>query len=121
MGIKGGMRPIYAEDEWPEIDGIDRSQVIKAMEGNRTLFLRLLPLFIEQQGAELARIREDWSADAREDAARRLHSLRGSAAQIGALDVLRAALAAEAAVKESSADAETLLQALTREFHQTKR
>ena len=114
------LRPA-ADTDWPEIDGIDRSHARRALEGNRALFLRLLPLFIEQQGAELARIREDWSADARKDAARRLHSLRGGAAQIGALDVCRAALAAEEAVKGSSADAEALLQALTREFERLAR
>lgn len=76
---------------FPRIEGIDHEHAMQTMNHNPDLFKRLLPIFIQENRHVAQQTRDDLANGAREQAAQRLHSLRGSASQLGALRVLELA------------------------------
>ena len=82
--------PMYGKD-WSLLSGL----IDCIMEGDLSLFMRLLQLFIEQQSSVVERVREALCTGAREEASHRLHNLCGGGAQIGVLDLSRAASEAQ--------------------------
>lgn len=72
---------------FPTIDGIDHEHAMLTMSHNPDLFKRLLPIFISENRHIAQQTREDLANGLSEKAAQRLHALRGSASQVGALKV----------------------------------
>jgi predicted ATPase/signal transduction histidine kinase/CheY-like chemotaxis protein len=77
----------------PPLAGINSTLGLSHVTNNRELYLQLLQRFRSAQREAVIEIRHDCNRLQRHDATRRAHSLRGVAANIGALEV---ALAAEA-------------------------
>lgn len=59
----------------------------------------LARLFIEDSGQRLTALRAAWAAGKADDAARAAHTIKGAAANVGAVRVVKAAVAVEAACR----------------------
>ncbi len=101
-----------AEIVWPEIPGIDGSEAARRLGGDRTLFLALLNRLTKQFGDVAEHIRADLANGNSKDALRRLHTLRGAAANLAARDVASLAQSLETAIKNGGLADTTLLVAL---------
>ncbi len=125
---------VPAQDALPNFPGLDTVAGLTSVGGRVTSYRRVLVMFIEHHADDPARIRTAL-ADGNLDEARRLaHSLKGTAATLGAEPLRAAALALETAIK-SRADAvtieaeivamtpvlESLLDALRAHFQPTSR
>ncbi|MDQ5908646.1 MAG: hypothetical protein QG599_738, partial [Pseudomonadota bacterium] len=99
------------DDEFPDIPGIDRVRAAQVLGQNRAFFLRLLAGFVDQFTNAVALTRRDLAQDDREAAIHRLHTLRGNAGHLGALDLMRSAGELEEAIERGEADVETWLLA----------
>ncbi len=77
----------------------------------------LTTLFTEDSAARLVSLREAWAAGRTADAARAAHTIKGSAANVGAVRVVEAALAVEAATAGSVDDG--LVQRLSDELERS--
>jgi signal transduction histidine kinase/CheY-like chemotaxis protein/HAMP domain-containing protein len=100
-------------DRLPALAGLDTQDGLARVGGNRTLYLKLLRQFIEQQGPAVEQITE---ALARGDvglAERIAHSLKGVAANLGATQVPSAAGALEQSIRDG-ADAKDVRAATQR-------
>src|SRR6185295_6329123 len=87
-------------DGLPALAGLDTKDGLSRVGGNRTLYLKLLRQFVEQQGRAVEQIAE---ALARGDVAlaeRIAHSLKGVAANLGATQVPSAAGALEKLIRD---------------------
>jgi PAS domain S-box-containing protein len=84
--------------EFPVIAGIDRDHAAQVTDDDRAFFLRLLQRFADDFTTAAAQTRHDLAAGERAAAARRMHSLRGSAAYIGALELMATAGGLEEAI-----------------------
>ena len=99
-------RPPVKPEPWPqpalfpEIGGIDSGRASQLMSGNLALYSSLLSRlaanFAQTPGLAMA----DFKAGQTEQAARRLHTLRGAAGNVGALEVAGLAGEAEEAIRE---------------------
>jgi signal transduction histidine kinase/DNA-binding NarL/FixJ family response regulator len=85
----------FSDDGFPKIEGIDSVHAMKTMNHNPDLFKRLLRLFITENGAIAQATLTALKQGGHEQAARHMHSLRGGAGQIGALEIRDLALAIE--------------------------
>ncbi len=96
-----------------EAPGIDMRQVSRRLGGDRTLFTSLLIRFVREFTDAVSQIRRDLAAENPEGAARTLHTLRGAAGNIAAVDVMERAHRAENAVRHGlSAEIPPLLERL---------
>ena len=85
-------------DTLPDIAGLSISDGLRGMLGNLERYRRVIGMFAKTHRNNPAHLRQ-YLADGRNDEARRLiHTLRGSAASIGALDVTHCASTLEAAL-----------------------
>ena len=91
-----------------ETAAIDRAHLKQMTFGDRSLECELLQLFDRQAEVLMARMRQSDAAVL----AMLAHTLKGSAAGIGANDVARAAAAAERAASAPSAERTAALQTL---------
>jgi len=83
-----------------DIPGIDMRQASLRLGGDSELFASLLTR-LDQQFAEVAScVRTDLAAGKADDAARRLHTLRGAAGNVAAVAVASLASLAEAAIRD---------------------
>lgn len=73
------------EQAFPRIAHIDILHATQTMNHNPKLFLRLVHIFLEDQRDIVSNVQRDLENGENLSAANRLHSLRGGAAQIGAL------------------------------------
>ncbi len=96
-------------DSFPEIPGIDPARVVATCGRDLSFFLRLLGGFCAEFAAAPAQTRADLARGERETAARRMHTLRGNAASLGALEPARAAGALETAIERGETDLELQL------------
>lgn len=96
----------------PDVPGIDQRLAERLVNGDRDLFLRLLDVFVEAHGDAVARAREDLAAGASASAARRLHTLRGGARRLGAVDVAVLAEELEDAITQGETELQFELDAL---------
>jgi signal transduction histidine kinase/HPt (histidine-containing phosphotransfer) domain-containing protein len=90
---------------WPHIEGIDSREVAQRLGGDVQLFTAMLDHLL-RDAADLADGCDPgpWDAERREQAAARMHRLRGGAAVLGARRVQRVAGEAEMALKSGAAD-----------------
>ncbi len=84
--------------DFPAIDGLDTKRAAILLGNDRSFFLALLRDFDRDFGAIVADTRADLEAGKGHEAARRLHSLRGLAGNIGAMDLISPASALESAI-----------------------
>jgi PAS domain S-box-containing protein len=96
-----------------ELPGFDLVPVTGLMRGDRLTVRRLLNTFARQEGATVAAVRALVAQGELDQAAQRLHRLRGGAEALGGLAVTQAALQAEQALRQR-APAEEDLAALDR-------
>jgi len=97
---------------FPAIAGIDREQARENLSGNRTLFLRLLGLFLAESAALVSQVREELAGGLRDAAARRLHSLKGNAGSLGAMAIMALAGQLEEAIDGGDRDIDEALAEL---------
>jgi signal transduction histidine kinase/DNA-binding response OmpR family regulator len=103
-------RPHRVQDNgMPQLDKINAAHAFKTMNGNGEMFTRLLRLFLEEHAEAVALARKDMNEGFKDRAARRLHTIRGGAGQLGALELQSAAQAAEQAIATQSANIEEAL------------
>jgi signal transduction histidine kinase/ligand-binding sensor domain-containing protein/HPt (histidine-containing phosphotransfer) domain-containing protein/ActR/RegA family two-component response regulator len=89
-------------DDLPSLAGIDSRRGLANVVGNRVLYVELLKRFMVSQRDTAAQLRGELDAGDATAAQRRAHSLRSVAANIGALDVERAAEAVETCLREGN-------------------
>ena len=100
--------PAPAESNaFPEIDGIDTTRAARRLGGDRAMFIGLLQHFVADNRDAAAETRARLAAGDLEAAARRMHTLRGNAGFICALDLMDSAGELEKAI-EAGADATDL-------------
>jgi signal transduction histidine kinase/CheY-like chemotaxis protein/HPt (histidine-containing phosphotransfer) domain-containing protein len=87
-------------DDLPPLPGIDKVVGLKVARNKIALYRKLLTLFLETKQGFVEEFRSAWDAGDRETATRAAHSLKGVAANIGALELSRAAAALELACRE---------------------
>ncbi|MBC8037714.1 MAG: response regulator, partial [Rhizobiales bacterium] len=92
------------DEDFPTISGIDSRQASLRLAGNRKLFLSLLYQLADKFDGEAESVREAIVATRWDDAARRLHALRGVAGNVSAIEVATLASAAEAAIRDGRQD-----------------
>lgn len=83
-----------------EIPGLDTAPVLERMEGDVNLFHSLLRPLLSDSGQTAYLAMEDVTAGRYEQAARRLHTLRGALANIGATEICARALEIERAIRD---------------------
>src|SRR5262249_13958153 len=89
-----------AEDELPAINGLDTKDGLTRVAGNRKLYLKLLRMFVEEQGQALERIAAALAKEEASVAERLAHTLKGVAGNIGAKGVQMAAGSLEKAIRD---------------------
>jgi signal transduction histidine kinase/DNA-binding response OmpR family regulator len=97
---------------FPNIDGIDQHHAMLTMNHDPKLFMRLLQIFIDENKSIAMQTRADLDKGLNDQAAQRLHSLRGSASQLGALKLIDLAQEIETAIRSESVVPAGLIDAL---------
>ncbi len=101
-----------ARERLPRIDGLDAEAGVARMRGRVDAYAALLERFADHHAGDGARIRDALARGDDEDARRLVHSLKGVAASLGALDLPAAAAALEPALAQP--DSELARDALLR-------
>ena len=99
-------------DDFPLIPGIDRDRAALATGRDRAFFLTQLGRLLRDSASAAADTRLALLAGDRETAARRMHSLKGNAGNLGALELMRTAAALETAIQDRPAELETTSEGL---------
>lgn len=86
-------------DAYPPIAGIDTARAALSTGHDLGFFLALLERFVTETRGVGATTRDDLSRGDRASAARRMHSVKGNAGNIAALEVMRLAAAVEDAIR----------------------
>jgi two-component system sensor histidine kinase/response regulator len=94
------------------LPGLDLTQGLKAVRGNRERYLSLVGMFLEAHAGDAARLREQLAAADWEAIRLLAHSVKGVAATLGAAALTVAALDLETAVRESGAPEAARIAAL---------
>ncbi len=97
-------------NQLPVIAGLDTVQVAAMLGDDRDLFLELLNDFASEFGCVVEAVRSDLARDDQEQAARRLHGLRGAAGYIGATDLVRVAQELETAIVDGTTHLAPLIE-----------
>ncbi len=97
----------------PRIPGIDTGRVTVMFGNDRQFFLELLELFSTRFGDAAERISADLQREDRAAASWRLHTLRGTAGNLGALKLMGSAQLLEQAIVAGCGDLEPLLEQFT--------
>ncbi len=104
----GAAAAVAAGGELPAIEGLDAAVAMRYLGGNAALYERVLRQFVQHHGEDVealrARLRREGAAAMRDLA----HSLKGSAASIGARELPRCAAELEAALAARRPEAEVL-------------
>jgi len=77
-------RPVAGDATMPSVAGLDTANGLLRVAGNRTLYLKLLRQFVEQQAQVPARITEALAASDHATAERLAHTVNGVAGNLGA-------------------------------------
>jgi len=85
--------------DFPPIAGIDRVRAALSVDQDRDFFLLLLGRFIDDSAKAVAETRAWLAAGDLKTASRRVHSLRGNAGNIGALEIMTSAAAIEESLR----------------------
>jgi PAS domain S-box-containing protein len=105
-----------AAGDFPDISGIDRLRAAETLSDNRDLFLRLLARFADEFADAAERTTDDLARGERETPARRMHTLRGNAGSLGALDLMVLAEGLEAAIERGETNLEMQIATLDRQL-----
>ncbi len=87
-------------DEMPAAAGLNTSDGLARVGGNRTLYLKLLGQFVDRHGATVAEVNQALGISDFTLAERLAHTLKGVAGNIGATDVHAAAGALEKVIRD---------------------
>ena len=98
-----------AADAFPDIPGIDRERAVQRVGGDLGMFVGLLEFFIEDNADAAGQARRELAEGRREDAARRMHTLRSNAGFICAMELMEEAGALEAAIENDEPDVDARL------------
>jgi PAS domain S-box-containing protein len=96
--------PVAVATAFPAIPGIDRERVALLFKDDVEFYLMLLKRLTQEAATGLAQARQALAAGDRATLALRLHSLKGNAGNVGALNLMAAAGELEAAVKAGATD-----------------
>jgi len=108
-------------NEVPEATGLDIAQAYGRLGGDRRLLVNLLQMLLDQFGDVGKEIRTELNAKNYEKLLRRLHTLKGTAGNIGAVDVAQLATFLEAKIRSGSLeDADDFLLQLELAFDELK-
>ena len=110
----GGSEAVPAD--FPTIPGIDRVSAARTLGGDRAFFLRLLAGFVTQFTDAVAHLHQELAQGDRESAIRRMHTLRGNAGNLGALELMATAGALEDALARGETDLAAGLASLARQL-----
>jgi PAS domain S-box-containing protein len=102
--------------ELPELPGIDKVDGLRRMMGRVPLYEKVLRDFRQRFAGEPTRIREALAAGDAKGARRRAHSLKGTAATVGAEALSALAAHLEQVIDANSGDTETLIESLDAEL-----
>ncbi len=97
------------------VPGLNPSWAEKSFGDDRELFLSLLESFGKEFGDAASQVSGSWASGDLQDAARRLHGLRGGAGYIGAGALVAAAQALETAILQGQEDLTPLIEEFVRE------
>ena len=103
-----------AADGMPIIDGVDTAEGLARVGGNRTLYLKLLRQFVDDEGDAAGRLRQQLADGHRAEAERAAHTVKGVAGSLGAREVQAAAGDVERAVKHGTPSIDPLVDRLAR-------
>lgn len=104
----------------PELPGIDSASALARLEGNLSIYQRLLSKFCSNQRDAITQLKDALNRDNQEGALRIAHTLKGTAGTIGATALFKKTKSLEAALREEAIDRyEPLLIALADELEQT--
>ena len=95
---------IESPHQFAAIAGLNPSWAETFLGGDRELFLSLLDNFSEEFGQAASQVEESLARGDREEAARRLHALRGGASYVGADELVVAAMVLETTIHEARAE-----------------
>ncbi len=95
---------IAANLQWPEITGIDATQVAFILGGDQTLFAELLEIFVKENSVLICKLKDCLAHDQVENASKIAHKLKGQAANLGATELANAAGLLENALNTGSND-----------------
>lgn len=109
------LEPQASNPDLPALEGLNASDGLSRVAGNRKLYLRLLRQFVEQQAAVVDRISRAVAQSDMALAERLAHTLKGVAGNLGASPVQLAAGALEKKIRDrnSSAELESGFQGLS--------
>ena len=102
------------DSAFPAIPGIDSACAAQRLGHDRAMFIGLLRLFVEDFADAAERTRQDLDAGEHASAARRMHTLRGNAGFLCALDLVARATAMEQAIERGETDLQPTLADLER-------
>jgi PAS domain S-box-containing protein len=88
-----------ATSDFPDIPGLDRNRAAHTLSQDRALFIKLLGRFVTEFADAAGRTRKDLADGNRETAGRLMHTLRGNAGTIGAIDLMESAAWLEVAIE----------------------
>jgi two-component system sensor histidine kinase/response regulator len=91
---------ITDQDDLPDIPGLDTSQGLKRVLGKKDFYLKMLRMFITNQGEVSAQIRQSLDTGDFGTAERLAHSAKGVSGNIGAIGLQERAAKVEKAIKE---------------------
>jgi HPt (histidine-containing phosphotransfer) domain-containing protein len=97
--------PATASSPWP---GIDREQALMRVRGNEKILEKILVSFYENQKDTCEQVEAFLAAGNTQDAIMALHTLKGSAANIGASDLAKLATQAETSCRNGEREKLTL-------------
>jgi PAS domain S-box-containing protein len=100
----------------PELKKIHAGHAQKMMNGDGAMFRRLLEVFLAEHAQAANHARSDLELGLEERAARRMHTLRGSAGQLGALELQSAAQALEESIRNRTGNVHEHLKKLEAEL-----
>ncbi len=116
----GQARTRRSEPEWitalAEVDGLDARLGLGQVLGREALYLDILTRFVASQHDQAIAIAQAIDSGHREQAQRLAHTLKGLAAQIGALALREQAAQLEAALRAGQPDPATLLAGIGHEL-----
>ena len=108
--------PPASLDAFPRIPGIDHDRAAQISGHDPTFFRTQLARLLSEAAGVGSACRQALAAGDRETAARRLHGLKGSAGNLGARDLMRAAGELELAIQHEAGDLDAGLAALDRQL-----
>jgi len=95
---------LKTENSWPEIAGFDMREAQYLLAGDLAFFKELLAPFLEDHANTVAEVRALIDAGNTQQASKRVHRLRGEAANLGATTLKTAAAALEKGLNHAATD-----------------